>query len=76
MIFSPSFKEEVFKMSNVACIQKAIAANPYRAGSITIMGSRLNMTYNYSGNMTNPDGTLINSRLSNRWSGLQTYYTA
>lgn len=63
-------------MANVACIQKAISANPYRQGSITLRANLLNFQYNRQNNASNTDGTLINSRLSNRWSTFTSYYSA
>ena len=63
-------------MPNVACIQKSISANPYRQGTITLRANDLNYQYNRNNNASNTDGTLINSRLSNRWSTFVNYYSS
>lgn len=63
-------------MANVACIQKAINANPYRQGSVTLRSNLLNFQYITRDNATDTTATLINSRLSNRWSSFVSYYSA
>lgn len=63
-------------MSNVACIQKVISANPYRQGTVTLRANDLNNQFNIRNNASNTADTLINLRLSNRWSVFVTFYTA